>query len=425
MVPLRLNWQQEDNKANTLLRFIFLLCSLNKSKAGKPSFHSTQQQQRMAKTSRVIGIDDTFISAKPWLPSEPCFSFPTEPSISILTVQQNILPNPRPPDSRGVGQSHRDVLPRVPMPSPPGTPKASSSLLSTARLLSCGTFKEQTPPSRDRTSLLLLELSDSKNAALAHSAAQNREEKRTQLFNGNCFWGFGTWHFWKDRRTKLIHWSQLQSKCFYSKQTSVGIHHQLSSQEVQTAETPEPFTSVPRGRPSYISSCFGKKDPKYWWCFLQTANWKGLHASVFSQLAAWRASLTFYLLINLIKHPKHTGSLEHVDLTPLLYHIISTACGFIALKKQQLTEVRTPAALQLRCNSTQCSRPEAKTCISSLHRSPQPGTTADGHEAMTYPAAIRRVHVELRPFSITNNDGQCSVPEERNTAVATAAHSSE
>lgn len=129
-----------------MLRFIFLSCSLNKSKAGKLSFHSTQQQQRMAKTSRVIGIDDTFISAKPWLPSEPCFSFPTEPSISILTVQQNVLPNPRPPDSRGVGQSHRDVLPQVPMPSPPGTPKASSSLLSTARLLSCGTFKEQTAP---------------------------------------------------------------------------------------------------------------------------------------------------------------------------------------------------------------------------------------------------------------------------------------
>lgn len=40
--------------------------------------------------------------------------------------------------------------------------------------------------------------------------------------------------------------------------------------------------------------------------------------------------------------------------------------------------------------------------ISSLHRSAQPctaavqGQPADGHEATTYPAAIRHVHVELR-----------------------------
>lgn len=53
MVPLRLNWQQEDNKENILLRFIFPSCSLNKSKAGKPSFQTTQWQQKMVQTSKI------------------------------------------------------------------------------------------------------------------------------------------------------------------------------------------------------------------------------------------------------------------------------------------------------------------------------------------------------------------------------------
>lgn len=53
MVPLRLNWQQEGNKENILLRFIFPSCSLNKSKAGKPSFQTTQWQQKMVQTSKI------------------------------------------------------------------------------------------------------------------------------------------------------------------------------------------------------------------------------------------------------------------------------------------------------------------------------------------------------------------------------------
>lgn len=34
------------------------------------------------------------------------------------------------------------------------------------------------------------------------------------------------------------------------------------------------------------------------------------------------------------KRQKHTGSLGRVDLSPLLYHILSTACGFIVHKTQ-------------------------------------------------------------------------------------------